>query len=61
MKVLTFPTMYGVSTLWADIKAAVARGLKRSIDARMNQIRHEIEMGRVHSRTPRDDGAQTAR
>jgi hypothetical protein len=61
MKVRTFPTTYGVSTLWAEIKAAVARGVERSIDARMNQIRREIEMGRVHSRPPRDDGARAAR
>ena len=57
MRVLAPATIHGTSAIWAEIKAAVARGYKRTIDARMNQIRCEIEMRRVHGNPPHSDGA----
>jgi hypothetical protein len=61
MQVLVRPARYGVSEAWAEIKAAVARGVERSMDARMNQIRREIETYRVRRDRPQDGGARTAR
>jgi hypothetical protein len=61
MQVLARPARYDVASAWAEIKAAFARGVERSIDARMNQIRREIEMYRVRRDRPPDDGARTPR
>jgi hypothetical protein len=61
MQVLASPARHGLSAAWGEFKAAVARGVKRSIDARMNQIRREIETYRVRRDQPRGDGMRTTR
>jgi hypothetical protein len=61
MQVLARPARHGVSAAWAEIKAAVARGVERSMDARMNQVRREIETYRVRRGRPRGDGVRTTR
>jgi hypothetical protein len=53
MTVLTAPALHIVSAALAEINAAIARGLKRSMDARMDQIRSEIAMSRWHRTPPR--------
>ena len=61
MSIFAHPVPSGVSAIWAAIKAALARAIKRSIDARMTQIRREIEMHRVHRTAPRYGGVPPAR
>ena len=53
MTVLAAPAEHIVSAALVEIKAAIARGLKRSMDARMDQIRSEIEMSRWHRKPSR--------
>jgi hypothetical protein len=61
MSVLARPSSSGVSATWAAIKAALARAIKRGVDARMTQIRREIEIYRVHRSAPPHDGAPASR
>jgi hypothetical protein len=61
MTVLAVPALHIVSAAVAEIKAAVASGLKRTMDARMAQIRSEIEMARWHRTPSRRDGASLVR
>jgi hypothetical protein len=53
MTVLAAPAGHIVAAALVEIKATIARGLKRTMDARMEQIRSEIEMSRWHRRPPR--------
>jgi hypothetical protein len=51
--VLTRPAASGVSARWAAIKAALARAIERGMEARMIQIRREIDLYRLHRTPPR--------
>jgi hypothetical protein len=61
MTVLTAPAVHMVLAALAEIKAAIARGLKRAMEARMDQIRSEIEMSRWDRRPPRRERASHVR
>jgi hypothetical protein len=53
MIILARPVASDVSAAWAAIKAALTRAIERGTEARMIQIRREIELHRLHRTPPR--------